>query len=63
MVKDLRRVIGSKGHLATAEQLRVGVLVVDARHAYGRVDYEVRPLNGTGSAWVSSGRVTLEVKR
>jgi len=62
MVRDLSKLIGREGQLLTAEALQVGVTVVDARRCYGRVDLQVQPLVGAGSAWVDASRVKLEVR-
>lgn len=37
--------------------IEVPVEVVDARVSWGRVDLQVVPEGGNGSAWVSEGRV------
>lgn len=63
MVKDLSATIGRKGQLHTAEGLHVGVVVTDVRHAYGRTDYQIKPVIGTGSAWVTAARVRLAVAK
>jgi hypothetical protein len=45
--------------LYTAEGLRVGVTVDDARRAHGRVELRVSPRAGGNSAWVSTDRVAI----
>lgn len=43
----------------TLDGLTVDVKVIDARVAYGRLDFSVEPLSGSGSRWVSSSKVKL----
>jgi hypothetical protein len=45
---SLAAVIGCGAALQTAEGLSVGVQIIDARRCYGRVDYQVQPLKGSG---------------
>jgi hypothetical protein len=40
------------------EQLQVIVQILDARKVWDRVDYLIRPIQGTGEQWVCSTRVT-----
>lgn len=40
--------------------LTVGVIVLDARSNYGRVDYLVKPVIGSGEAWVSETRLGFQ---
>jgi hypothetical protein len=63
-----------EGHTMTAKELaailgKVGkysihgvvfpVVIMDARKVYGRLDYQVMPLNGSGLAWFAADRITL----
>lgn len=60
--KELARPIGRTGTLAvfTAPQtLHVAVKVLDTRECWGRIDYHVTPVGGSGETWVSAERVTL----
>lgn len=43
----------------TLDGLSVDVTILDARLAYGRLDFCVQPKSGGGSKWVSSSKVTL----
>lgn len=36
--------------------------VKDVRSVYGRMDYLIVPVGGSGEAWVSADRVALEAK-
>ena len=38
--------------------MRVSVRITDARLAYGKPTYQIEPLHGSGSAWVSVERLT-----
>jgi hypothetical protein len=52
--------VGREGVLTTQrERLKIRVRIVDARKSYGRVDYLVEAIEGSGRAWVSSKRVRL----
>jgi len=57
--RETLELIGRTGILHQGE-LGVGAEVRDAREAYGRTDYLVVPIAGTGSTWVSAERVTLD---
>jgi hypothetical protein len=47
------------GMLTTyTEGLKVPVTVKDAREVYGRTDYLVTPIGGSGEKWVEAYRVT-----
>ena len=61
-VKDLAAVIGLQGQLRSAEGLRVDGGVGDARKAYRRIDYRIRPLAGEGAAWAPSRLAELASK-
>lgn len=39
--------------------IRVPIIILDAKTAYGCIRYLVRPVDGQGTAWVDSGRVEL----
>lgn len=43
----------------TVSDLTLDVVVIDARMAYGRLDFCVQPKSGTGSKWVCSTKVEL----
>lgn len=55
---SLGAVIGQTGMLTTyTEGLKVPVTVKDARQVYGRTDYLVTPIGGSGEKWVEEWRV------
>lgn len=39
--------------------IAVDVTIGDARHAFGRLDYQIAPTAGTGRVWVSAESVTV----
>lgn len=44
----------------TVDGLSFGVRITDGpRYGFGRYDYRIEPLNGSGAAWVTKERVTL----
>jgi hypothetical protein len=56
---SLGAVIGQTGMLTTyTEGLKVPVTVKDARQVYGRTDYLISPVGGSGEKWVEQFRVT-----
>lgn len=57
---QLAKVIGTTGLLRSQEGLQVAVTVTDARESFGRLDYLVAPVAGSGTVWVSSERVSIE---
>lgn len=59
MVSEFRLHIGRKADVRVEQTLRVRCIVVDVRSAFGRVDYLISPVSGSGSQWVASDRVTL----
>ena len=63
---QLQALIGRRGRLKVAEHtgvLHVPVKLTDAKSAWGNTRYEVTPVSGTGKAWVSSERVTLDPEK
>ena len=42
------------------DALSVPVKLLDQRFAFGRHDFQVTPIGGTGTTWVESDRVTLK---
>lgn len=58
--REMLAVIDKEALLSTSDGLEVGVTVLNVRSAFGRIDYEVTPLNGKGKAWVSSSRVKVK---
>jgi hypothetical protein len=58
---EMAGLIGREGTLRVQrEGFTVRVRVLDVRVNYGRKDYLVEPIDGTGQAWVSAGRVKLK---
>jgi len=57
----LHSFIGRQGMLGgVVGQVRVAVIVTDARIAYGNVHLLITPKAGEGTAWVSADRVQLD---
>lgn len=57
---SLAKAIGQTG-LLTADGLSVLVRIVDARGPnWGRVDYQVTPVSGSGMVWVDANRVKIQ---
>ena len=54
--KQLSENLGKQG-LLSISNMQVLVNITDARTVFGRIDYQVSPVNGTGSTWVESNRV------
>ena len=54
--------IGKRGQLAIERHapMTAPVVVVDARESYGRVQWLVEVVGGSGAAWVSVDRVKVE---
>ncbi len=55
-VKELAANIGKQG-LLSISNMQVLVSIKNARTVFGRIDYQVTPVNGTGTTWVESNRV------
>jgi len=53
--------VGQRAHMAVYDDMDVAVVVKDARHNFGRVDYLVVPVSGRGEAWVQGGRLEWEL--
>ena len=49
----------AEGKPGVVQQLRIKVVVTDARAAYGRVDCLIKPTDGSGSCWVSKVNLDL----
>lgn len=59
---ETTKLIGKTATLAI-DGLRFAVTILDARSVFGRADYQVAPVTGSGSKWVSSDRVTLDAQK
>lgn len=60
--RELAADIGTRGQLTIDRPgpLTAPVVVVDARESYGRVQWLVEVVGGTGAAWVNVERVKVE---
>ena len=59
-IKEMSALIGRRGKWNATHGIDVDVEIVDVRQAYGRTDYQIRAIAGTGSAWVTAHTVQLE---
>ena len=55
--KEILSYLDKEGLLNVDRKLGVCVKCVDVREAYGRLDVQVEPLQGTGKLWVSEARI------
>jgi hypothetical protein len=58
--KEMQDLIGRTGSFYV-KGMGISVKVVDVRTRYGRVDYLVTPVAGTGETWMTEDSVTLAV--
>lgn len=56
---SMASIIGKTGVFHHAS-LAFAIEVHDVRLNFGRTDYFIKPVNGSGEQWVSSDRVTLD---
>jgi hypothetical protein len=56
--QELARIIGKQA-MVTIGGMKAPVTILDAREWFGRTDYLVRVIGGSGQSWVSSGKVEL----
>lgn len=58
---DKIKLIGKRGMLGNSAvyPLKFEVEITDVREHFGRVDYFVKPVGGTGERWVSADTVTV----
>lgn len=59
MVAEYAKLIGKTGGLSISLGFNVNVVIFDVRVAFGRIDYQVRPVSGVGMTWVESSRVHI----
>ena len=62
-VAEMARCIGKRGRYraqGVEGALAFGVVVRDVRVCFGRMDYQIEPVDGAGRCWVSEGSVRLE---
>ena len=57
-MKELIALIGKEG-LMSAHPFTFQVIVTDVKSVYGTDRLEVRPVAGTGTAWVNADRVKV----
>jgi len=62
-IQALALFLGKTGRWHAARGIEVAVRVTDIRQSYGRTDYHVEPLTGSGATWVTSHNISFpEVK-
>lgn len=49
----------NKTGLIAMDGLKVEVSIIDARRSWGKLQYEITPVNGEGRKWVDAERVKL----
>lgn len=49
----LSELIGQPKLMMVPNGLKFAVVILDARSVFGRIDVQVRPVEGSGKAWVS----------
>lgn len=57
--REAKQLLGSTGSLATLDGLTVDVKILDVREVYGRVDFLVTPVAGSGQVWKQAGNVKV----
>lgn len=55
-VAELSNLLGKEGML-DINGLQFMVRIIDVRKVFGRTDYKVTPVSGTGTIWVESHRL------
>jgi hypothetical protein len=58
-VVELAKYVGRRGVFSTSEGLKVQVVVLDVKQAYGRDFLAVSPMFGAGRHWTEFGRVSF----
>jgi hypothetical protein len=56
-IKELAALIGREAQYDSGTGLTFRVLIRDARQAFGRLDYQIEPVGGSGLQWVKADRV------
>lgn len=56
--KELVKEIGKKGSLQFDHTISFFVEVTDARMVFGKLQYEVKPVEGFGTLWIKADRLT-----
>jgi hypothetical protein len=57
---ELAAQIGRTATLAgRRNEFKTTVRILDAKQVYGKLRYQVTPIEGTGSVWVNAERVTF----
>lgn len=57
-MKELMKIIGKKGKY-NIDGFVVDVEVTDAKVVFGRTDYQIKPVCGSGSKWVESSSIKV----
>lgn len=50
-MKQLFTLLGREGFWNTSEGLSIQVRITDVKQAYGKVRYQITPINGVGYYW------------
>lgn len=58
-IKDLAAILGKEAAYKVGG-MEILVTVLDVRNAYGRIDYQIVPIKGCGTVWVSSDNVKIK---
>ncbi len=61
-IKDMADKIGLHATWTPSNGVHVDVRIQDVRRAYGRTDYLITPIAGTGETWVTAHTVQLETR-
>lgn len=56
---ELSEAIGKRGSILS-DSIRVLVLIMDGKTAYGNARYLITPVSGSGQIWVNADRVQIE---
>ena len=59
-MNEHRKNIG-KTALLTLDSIDVAVTILDVKYAYGRIDYQVRPISGNGTKWVTMSKSGVDM--
>lgn len=59
-LKELEAFVGRVGRWYAGNGLYFRVRIVDARENWGRIDFQVTPLDGAGERWIADHTVTIE---
>ncbi len=58
IIEELRKKIGMQA-VINCKGLKIDVLIIDVRVSFGRIDFKVTPVSGSGTRWMEKNSLFI----